>query len=390
LQKETYMFSQSMRRLFHVGSRGGRGLVVAFATLGLLLVSLTPAAAATLTLTWADASSNEDGFKVERKTGSTGAYGQLASVAANTTGYVDGAVTAGTTYCYRVRAYNSAGDSAYTNEACAAPVSATLYTVAVTKAGAGSGTVASSPSAINCGSTCSASVASGTSVALSATPASGSTFTGWTGACTGTGGCALVVNANKSLTATFATSTAATYTLTLAKSGTGSGTVTSSPTGITCGTDCTQSYSSGTTVTLTAATATGSTFTGWSGACTGTGTCAVSMSAARSVTATFATSTQSAKPSLTSLTANPAGTLRVGTTVTFTARASGGTTPYQYKWWALNGTTWLLLRDWNTSNTFSVTVPTAGTGQIRVWVRNSGTTADSPDASGVLSITVTP
>ncbi|RPI09110.1 MAG: hypothetical protein EHM71_06815, partial [Zetaproteobacteria bacterium] len=43
--------------------------------------------AAILTLTWADASKNEDGFKVERKTGSGGAYGHLATVAANTTGY---------------------------------------------------------------------------------------------------------------------------------------------------------------------------------------------------------------------------------------------------------------------------------------------------------------
>jgi len=43
-------------------------------------------------------------------------------------------------------------------------------------------------------------------------------------------------------------------------------------------------------VTLTAAAASGSTFAGWSGACTGTGTCTVSMTAAQSVTATFNTS----------------------------------------------------------------------------------------------------
>ncbi len=146
------------------------------------------------------------------------------------TSYVDGTVTGGTTYCYRVRAYNSAGDSAYSNEACAAPVSATLYTVTVSKAGTGSGTVASSPSGITCGSDCTENYASGTSIGLSATPASGSTFTGWSGACTGTGGCALVMDANKSLTATFATSTPTSYTLTLSKSGTGSGTVTSAPT----------------------------------------------------------------------------------------------------------------------------------------------------------------
>jgi hypothetical protein len=66
--------------------------------------------------------------------------------------------------------------------------------------------------------------------------------------------------------------------------------VTSSPAGISCGSDCSESYTSGTSVTLTAAAAGGSTFAGWSGACSGTGTCVLSMTAARSVTATFNTS----------------------------------------------------------------------------------------------------
>jgi len=64
----------------------------------------------------------------------------------------------------------------------------------------------------------------------------------------------------------------------------GSGTVTSAPAGIVCGASCSASYASGTVVTLTAAA--GSTFTGWSGACTGTGSCTVAMSAA-AVTASF-------------------------------------------------------------------------------------------------------
>src|SRR5262249_55282485 len=50
------------------------------------------------------------------------------------------------------------------------------------------------------------------------------------------------------------------------------------------------SFASGTSVTLTATAASGSTFAGWSGACTGTSTCTVSMTAAQSVTATFNTS----------------------------------------------------------------------------------------------------
>jgi endoglucanase len=80
-----------------------------------------------------------------------------------------------------------------------------------------------------------------------------------------------------------------TFALTVGKAGTGSGTVTSSPPGISCGSDCGESYASGTAVTLTAAAAAGSTFGGWGGACSGTGSCSVTMTAARSVTATFNT-----------------------------------------------------------------------------------------------------
>jgi uncharacterized repeat protein (TIGR02543 family) len=286
-------------RFTRLRCRGGRAI-----TSGLAIVCLGvgvggPAAAAQLSLTWADASTNEDGFKVERKAGSTGAYGQLVALAAGTTGYVDGTVAAGTTYCYRVRAYNSAGDSAYSNEACATPTSATLQTVTVTKNGTGSGTVASSPAAINCGSTCSTSLAYGTSLALSATPTPGSTFTGWSGACTGTGNCALVVDASKSVTASFATTTTTTptpppaspqptYTLTVAKTGNGSGLIASSPAGVYCGATCSVSFPSGRSVTLAAVTTARSTFTGWSGACTGSGTtCTVTMSQAQKVTATF-------------------------------------------------------------------------------------------------------
>ncbi len=75
------------------------------------------------------------------------------------------------------------------------------------------------------------------------------------------------------------------YTLSVSKSGTGSGTV--SGTGISCGSDCSETYTSGTNVTLIANTNIGSSFIGWSGACSGTGTCSVSMTNTRSVTATF-------------------------------------------------------------------------------------------------------
>ena len=67
----------------------------------------------------------------------------------------------------------------------------------------------------------------------------------------------------------------------------GSGTVTSSPSGIDCGQDCTSGYALNTKVTLIAAPESGFIFANWSGACTGTGSCAVTMSAAKSVEAVF-------------------------------------------------------------------------------------------------------
>jgi len=158
------------------------------------------------------------------------------------------------------------------------------YTLSVTKAGTGGGTVTSSPAGITCGVTCSAAFDAGMVVTLTATPDATSTFAGWSGACTGTGTCTVTMDAAKAVTATF---TRIQYTLSVSRTGTGGGTVTSSPVGITCGATCSASYDSGTVVTLTATPDATSTFTGWSGACTGTGTCSVTMSAAQSVTATF-------------------------------------------------------------------------------------------------------
>jgi endoglucanase len=166
-------------------------------------------------------------------------------------------------------------------------------TLMVTKSGTGSGTVTSSTGGLNCGTVCNVIYASGTVVTLTATAATGSTFAGWSGACTNlTGTCTVTMSTSRTVTATFNTSGGTTFALTVSKSGTGTGTVTSSTGGINCGTACGPvNIASGTSVTLTATAASGSTFAGWSGACTNTtGTCVVSMTAARTVTATFNTS----------------------------------------------------------------------------------------------------
>ncbi|GJL61396.1 MAG: hypothetical protein NPIRA04_00500 [Nitrospirales bacterium] len=72
---------------------------------------------------------------------------------------------------------------------------------------AGSGTVTSSPSGVNCSSgSCNTSFATGTVITLTATPASGQTFNNWSGACSGTTtSCQLTLDANQSVTATFMT-----------------------------------------------------------------------------------------------------------------------------------------------------------------------------------------
>ena len=75
--------------------------------------------AASLQLTWADNSQNEDGFDIERRTGTTGAFLALTTVGANQRSYTDSNLSNGTTYCYRVRAFNDDGGSPYSNEACA-------------------------------------------------------------------------------------------------------------------------------------------------------------------------------------------------------------------------------------------------------------------------------
>lgn len=162
-----------------------------------------------------------------------------------------------------------------------------LRTLTVTRIG--NGRVTSSPSGINCGSDCNQSYNNGTSVRLTASPDSGYRFNGWGGACSGTStSCTVLMTASRSVTATF---TRITHNLTVTR--TGNGTVTSSPSGINCGSDCSQSYNAGTFVSLFATPASGYRFVSWSGDCSGTvSTCSVRMDGARQVNARFEQSNQ--------------------------------------------------------------------------------------------------
>jgi hypothetical protein len=77
-------------------------------------------------------------------------------------------------------------------------------TLIVSKSGTGTGTVTSSPAGINCGSTCSALYKQGTQITLRAKADPGSTFTGWSGGCTGTTpSCKLTMTSNEAVTAAF-------------------------------------------------------------------------------------------------------------------------------------------------------------------------------------------
>lgn len=160
------------------------------------------------------------------------------------------------------------------------------FTLNVSRAGTGSGSVTSSPSGgIDCGTDCIEYYPSlsFSTITLTATPDTGSIFTGWSGDCSGQGTCVLNINANKNVGATFDKPL-----LTVLKPGVGTGSVSSSPSGITCGTDCQERYALDTEVTLTAAADSGSTFLGWSGACAGSGaTCVVKLNDSETVTALF-------------------------------------------------------------------------------------------------------
>jgi hypothetical protein len=163
------------------------------------------------------------------------------------------------------------------------------FDLTVTKKGSGVGTVTSSPAGISCGTTCVERLGSGTVLALSASPDFGSTFAGWSGACTNkTGTCTVKMSAAQTVTATFNVSPS--YKLSISKSG--NGTVTSSPAGISCGTTCSKKFTSGTSVILSAKANAGAAFDKWTG-CTPLAAnpkqCQITLGKNATVTALFGT-----------------------------------------------------------------------------------------------------
>ncbi len=106
------------------------------------------AQSASLLLTWTDTSNNEDGFKIERLV--AGLVDATFTIPVNTNSYIDSALVSGTMYCYRVGAFNSAGDSDPSNQACAMAQGPTVNATA-------NSSVSANPTTIKPGGTTTAS-----------------------------------------------------------------------------------------------------------------------------------------------------------------------------------------------------------------------------------------
>jgi uncharacterized repeat protein (TIGR02543 family) len=174
----------------------------------------------------------------------------------------------------------------------------------------GTGTITSTPAGIDCGTTCSATFNSGKTVTLKSSAGAGYTFSGWGGACSGNGACAVKMNGDQTVTAQFVAASSAKHLLKVVKVSTGL--VTSEPGGIVCGgkqTACTAQFS---VATLTAQPKPGYGFKNWVG-CPGSigPTCSLTLTGPTKVKANFAKlpkfKLKIAKTKNGLITSNPAG-----------------------------------------------------------------------------------
>lgn len=263
-----------------------------------------------------------NGFK-----GSTGALSSSQSSSAGSsslTRSVSG-LTPGTSYSYYafVVGCSAALDSG-------APVTfTTLARMNLTLSGAGKVT-----GGISCTSSCGADVTNGTTITLTATPSTGSRFSSWTGICAGQGAtCTTIPVGTTSVGVTFT----AVRGLAVTKAGDGSGTVTSGGGEIACGSTCSASFPAGAALSLTAAPAADSAFTGWSGACSGVApVCSLTLASDQATTATFSKarklsigvhgrgSVTSAPAGITTCTTACSASFPPGTGVALTATAEAG------------------------------------------------------------------
>jgi hypothetical protein len=189
--------------------------LLAFVAMSIALFEAAEASGAQLTLSWIDNANGTASFSIERILEGDTTFVTIAYVPPGVTSYVDTAVAEGSTYCYRVQAYDADFMSDYSNEACGSSVGY-MITVGIADSGigpmgsaptvAGTGTVISAPDGINCRADCFATFSPATAVTLTAIADSGSIFTGWSGSCTGTGTCTVPGDVSVWVTANFCSS----------------------------------------------------------------------------------------------------------------------------------------------------------------------------------------
>jgi hypothetical protein len=118
------VFAPGIRRVRLTGNSSNAFDDLVFHHLGLLplagptglkiTVPAPPNGQTTLLLEWTDNSSDESGFKIERKTG-TNAFAEIGQTGADVVAFTDTNLAPGTSYTYRVHAFNAEGNSAYSN-----------------------------------------------------------------------------------------------------------------------------------------------------------------------------------------------------------------------------------------------------------------------------------
>jgi len=95
------------------------------------------------------------------------------------------------------------------------------------------------------------------------------------------------------------------------------------------------------------------------------------------ITAATSPASTSSRASAVSLNADHTAPQPAGATITWTAQPTGGVAPHSYKWWLYDGSSWQLLRDWNTTATYAWTPSTANSAyRVGVWVRSAGNSDD--------------
>ena len=286
-------------------------------------LAVTSVSANQVNLSWTDNSSDEVSFKIERKTGSSGTWTQIYTTGANVATYQDSGLITGTTYYYRVKAYNGFTESVYSNEVSAIPAVKYIVTPSV----GANGTL--SPNTAQ-------SVTSGSSLAFTATPNTGYAMGVWSvdGTTVQTGGRTYTlsnITANHTVAVTFII-----FTPKITPSAGANGSISPSTA---------QTVTYGSSLTLTATPNSGYTVNAWSvdGVSVQTGGTTYTLSniiGSHSVSVTFKTaSTYTVTPSVGAngtLSPNTVQSVTSGSSLAFTATPNTG---YAMGVWTVDGTT---------------------------------------------------